>query len=61
MARFLGGADLVEPGIVPVEDWRPDGTGLSRPIVPHVVCRGPQALISREEGPAAQTGQAGEA
>jgi trans-aconitate methyltransferase len=27
MARFLEGADLVEPGIVPVEDWRPDGTG----------------------------------
>jgi hypothetical protein len=27
MARFFEGADLVEPGIVPVEDWRPDGAG----------------------------------
>ena len=29
VARFLAGTDLVEPGIVPVEEWRPepDGTG----------------------------------
>jgi SAM-dependent methyltransferase len=35
MARFLEGTDLVEPGIVPVEDWRPDGAapvGRSSPM-----------------------------
>jgi hypothetical protein len=33
VARFFAGADLVEPGVVPVEKWRPepgtDGTGRS--------------------------------
>jgi hypothetical protein len=28
VARFFDGADLVDPGLVPVEEWRPDpGTG----------------------------------
>ncbi len=30
VARFFAGTDLVEPGLVPVEDWRPDpGSGAS--------------------------------
>jgi len=24
MARFFDGTDLAEPGLVPVEEWRPD-------------------------------------
>jgi len=24
VARFFDGTDLVEPGLVPVEEWRPD-------------------------------------
>jgi hypothetical protein len=30
-ARFFRGHDLVEPGIVPVVDWRPDGDPAERP------------------------------
>jgi hypothetical protein len=26
VARFFDGLDLVEPGLVPVDEWRPDGT-----------------------------------
>jgi S-adenosyl methyltransferase len=31
VARFFDGLELVEPGIVPVEDWRPDGSRPARP------------------------------
>ena len=30
MARFFTGMDLVEPGLVRVEEWRPDPTGARR-------------------------------
>jgi hypothetical protein len=30
-ARFFTGLDLVEPGIVPVVDWRPDDDPATRP------------------------------
>jgi hypothetical protein len=30
IARFFDGLDMVEPGLVPIEDWRPEG-GRSRP------------------------------
>lgn len=31
VARFFEGLELVAPGIVPVEDWRPDGAKAPRP------------------------------
>jgi hypothetical protein len=31
VARFFDGLELAEPGIVPVEDWRPDGPRPTRP------------------------------
>lgn len=31
VARFFDGLELVEPGIVPVEDWRPDDAKPARP------------------------------
>ena len=33
VARFFAGTDLVEPGLVPVEEWRPEpGTGRHGPV-----------------------------
>jgi|SRR5579859_6063978 len=32
VAAFFGGLDLVQPGVVPVQAWRPDAGG---PVGPH--------------------------
>jgi hypothetical protein len=41
--RFFAGTDLVEPGLVRVEEWRPDPDRGRRAVDP-VVRAGPQAL-----------------
>ena len=34
VSRFFAGLDLVDPGVVPLADWRPDADGLdSTPIL----------------------------
>jgi hypothetical protein len=52
MMRFFAGMDLIEPGLVRVEEWNPD------PDPAEVVRAGPQALTSgpvlRACGPAGQ-------
>jgi len=32
--RFFGGLDVVEPGVVPIHEWRPDPSTISPPVVP---------------------------
>jgi O-methyltransferase involved in polyketide biosynthesis len=34
IARFFDGLELVEPGLVPIQDWRPDNSPFGRPEVP---------------------------
>ncbi|MEV8190432.1 hypothetical protein [Streptomyces halstedii] len=51
MARFFGGFDLLEPGLVRPDLWRPE-LDEARCPGPEVSCRGPRRTCRR--GPAGQ-------
>ena len=46
VARFFAGMDLVEPGLVPVEEWRPSARHRRHAQVVPVGRDGPQALTT---------------
>ena len=48
VARFFTGTDLVEPGLVPVDKWRPETSPDTAGQPSHVGGGGPQALTDRE-------------
>jgi hypothetical protein len=43
--RFFGGLEMVEPGLTPVQKWRPDSAAGGRDTLRALGRCGPQALI----------------